>query len=92
MPLKIRVSNRTAHLLGIALTLGLGITSLYIAFFVSTATKQETMFLIVASIGHFYFFKKTSNYEVDLWGWSLSTIIWAVPTYYSIWMIIKYLL
>ncbi|MBE0681705.1 MAG: hypothetical protein IH589_07295 [Anaerolineales bacterium] len=92
MPIKVSVSNQTAHFLDMVFTLGLGIVSLYISIFVASATRQESVFLVLASIVHFYFFKKAFQNEVNLWSWSLPTIIWAIPAYYSIWMIIKYLL
>jgi hypothetical protein len=92
MPIRVRVSNQTAHFLDIVFTLGLGIVSLYIAIFVPSATRQESVFLVLASIVHFYFFKKAYQNEVNLWGWSFPSIIWAVPAFYSLWMIIKYLL
>ena len=93
MPIiRFRISNQTAHFLELIFTLGLGILSVYIAFFAASATLQESVLLILASIVHFYFFRKVYRFEVTLWGWSLPSIIWALPSFYSIWMVIKYLL
>lgn len=89
MPIiRVRISNQTAHFLELVFTLGLGIISLYLAFFGVLVTLKESILLIASSIAHFYFFRKVSRYEVTLWGWSLPSIIWAIPAFYSIWMVI----
>jgi hypothetical protein len=87
-----RISKRTAHFLEIVFTLGLGLISLFLAFFGSLVTLKESILLILASIVHFYFLIKVYRNEITLWGWSLSSLIWAFPVFYSMCMIVKYLL
>lgn len=88
MPLKIRVSHKTANFLNLLAVLILGCASLYIAFFAPTTTRQESVLLALASIVHFYVFWKVLHYEIDLSRWSLPLIVWAVPAIYSFWMMV----
>jgi hypothetical protein len=90
MPLRIRVSNKTANFLNLVGVLVLGVASLYIAVFAPSATRQEAVLLALASIVHFYVFWKALHNEIDLSRLSLPTIIWAVPAIYSFWMMVIY--
>jgi predicted neutral ceramidase superfamily lipid hydrolase len=91
MPLKVRVSRKTSNFIYLIGLLILGVASLYIAFFIPTATRQETVLLALAGIVHFFVFWKSSRDEIDFSGWSLPSILWALVAIYSFWMMIKYL-
>lgn len=90
MPIKIRVSNKTANFLNLVGSFVLGAASLYVAIFSLSIPRQESVFLALAGVAHFFAFVKIYRNEIIFSSGSLSAIIWAIPTIYSILMIVTY--
>ena len=93
MPIiRVKISSQTAHFFDLIFTFGLGVLSVYLAILAPLITRSDAVWLVLAAIIHFYFFRKIYKYEMTLWGWSLPAIIWCIPAIYSGWMIYQHLL
>ena len=50
---------------------------------------NEELFLIIAALAQFFFFNKLVNDEIDLYDWSLVSIIWSISAFYIFWIILR---
>lgn len=73
----------------ILMMLFLSVVSFFLAIFGKTVSNFEGRLLILASFVHIYFFIQVARDRVVLYGWSLISIIWAIPGFFSLWIIIR---
>jgi hypothetical protein len=70
--LRIRLPGKETE---VAMTVLLGLVSLYCSFFGNTVTDTDRILLIIAAIVHFCFFREVIRDRVILYGWSIMSTL-----------------
>lgn len=92
LQIKIPVSPEVALALDIIFAFILGIANLVIALFGDNIVRIEIILLVVAAGVNFYYLYKMVKDKLILWNWdSPSAVIWNITCFFTIIMLLKWL-